>query len=183
MSRKAFKGDKKMRKVGFISTVVTTALLGSLVLASGASAAVPTRPTASQKAQLQYLVEEEKLARDVYTYFANNVTSQKFSNILKSEQTHMDAVAAVLKTYNFYNPAAVRAPGVFRDATLQKLYNDLIAKGSVSPAAAIGVGVAIEELDIKDLKKMLTSKMPADMKLMMENLLKASYNHLAAFQR
>jgi hypothetical protein len=43
--------------------------------------------------------------------------------------------------------------------------------------------VAIEELDIKDLKKMLTSKMPADMKLMMENLLKASYNHLAAFQR
>ena len=95
----------------------------------------------------------------------------------------MDAVAAVLKTYNFYNPAAVRAPGVFRDATLQKLYNDLIAKGSVSPAAAIGVGVSIEELDIKDLKKMLTSKMPADMKLMMENLLKASYNHLAAFQR
>lgn len=82
-----------------------------------------------------------------------------------------------------FNPTLTRAPGVFRDATLQKLYNDLTAQGSVGFTAAMGVGVAIEELDISDLAKMLKSPMPADMKLALDNLMKGSVNHLAAFSR
>ena len=94
---------------------VAMAVIAAVGFAPMANAA--TRPTTSQKLQLQYLVEEEKLARDVYMYFAANVTTQKFSNILKSEQMHMDAIATVLKTYNYFNPTLTRAPGVFRDAT------------------------------------------------------------------
>jgi hypothetical protein len=95
----------------------------------------------------------------------------------------MDNVAAVLKTYNFFNPTTTRAAGVFRDQELQALYNQLTAQGSASVADAFGVGVAIEKLDISDLEKMLkVTSMPADMRAMMELLLKASYNHLAAFQ-
>jgi hypothetical protein len=172
-----------MLKVKKTSALVTASLLAALALAPGASAATPTTLTTTQKAQLKYLIEEEKLARDVYTYLATNVTSQKFSNILKSEQTHMDAVAAILKTYKLANPTTSRKPGVFKNDELQKLYKDLIAQGKASPAAAIEVGVSIEELDISDLEKMLEKKWPADVKLMLENLLKASYNHLAAFQR
>ncbi len=173
-----------MLKQKKVSIAVVAALLGALAMAPGASAAVTSRPTTAQKLQLQYLVEEEKLARDVYAYLAANVTSQKFSNIVKSEQTHMDNVAAVLKTYNFFNPTTTRAAGVFRDQELQALYNQLTAQGSASVADAFGVGVAIEKLDISDLEKMLkVTSMPADMRAMMELLLKASYNHLAAFQR
>jgi len=152
-------------------------------VAPAEAATAPTRPTAAQKLQLQYLVEEEKLARDVYAYLAANVTSQKFSNITKSEQTHMDNISALLKKYNFFNPTLTRAPGVFRDAELQKLYNDLIAQGSVNLAAAMQVGVAIEELDIADLKKIMVTPAPADVKLAYDLLLKGSYNHLAAFSR
>ena len=169
-----------MRKSA-IAVLMTAGLLAGVAPAEAATA--PTRPTAAQKLQLQYLVEEEKLARDVYAYLAANVTSQKFSNITKSEQTHMDNISALLKKYNFFNPTTTRAPGVFRDAELQKLYNDLIAQGSVSIAAAMQVGVAIEELDIADLKKMMVSPAPADVKLAYDLLLKGSYNHLAAFSR
>ena len=169
-----------MRKSA-IAVVMAAGLLAGVAPAEAATA--PTRPTVAQKLQLQYLVEEEKLARDVYAYLAANVTSQKFSNITKSEQTHMDNISALLKKYNFFNPTTSRAPGVFRDAELQKLYNDLIAQGSVSVAAAMQVGIAIEELDIADLKKMMVSPAPADVKLAYDLLLKGSYNHLAAFSR
>ncbi|MBP6148085.1 MAG: DUF2202 domain-containing protein [Candidatus Planktophila sp.] len=169
-----------MRKSA-IAVVMAAGLIAGVAPAEAATA--PTRPTAAQKLQLQYLVEEEKLARDVYAYLAANVTSQKFSNITKSEQTHMDNISALLKKYNFFNPTLTRAPGVFRDAELQKLYNDLIAQGSVNLAAAMQVGVAIEELDIADLKKIMVTPAPADVKLAYDLLLKGSYNHLAAFSR
>ncbi len=164
-----------------MKTAVALAVLVAIGMAPMANAA--TRPTTAQKLQLQYIVEEEKLARDVYLYLAENVTSSKFANIARSEQSHMDQIAAILKTYNYFNPTTTRAPGVFRDKSLQALYNTLITQGSVDVAAAFQVGRDIENLDIKDLQVMLKSKMPADMKLALDNLLKGSYNHLAAFNR
>ncbi len=169
-----------MRKSLIATAVVATLITG---VTSASAVTIPTRPTLTQKAQLQYLVEEEKLARDVYNYFAANVTSQKFSNIARSEQTHMDNIAALLKSYNFYNPTTNRAPGVFRNTELQKLYNSLIEEGSASVAAAFGVGVKIEEMDISDLKKMETSAAPAAMQSAIALLIKGSQNHLAAFTR
>jgi hypothetical protein len=169
-----------MRSKRFTAAValVVIATFGMAPMANAA-----TRPTTAQKLQLQYIIEEEKLARDVYLYLAANVTSAKFANIARSEQTHMDQIAAVLKTYSYFNPTTTRAAGVFRDKSLQALYNTLIAQGSVDVAAAMQVGRDIENLDIKDLQVMLKSTMPADMKLALDNLLKGSFNHLAAFNR
>ena len=164
-----------------LTAIVAMAIIGAVGLAPMANAA--TRPTTAQKLQLQYLVEEEKLARDVYLYFATNVTSNKFANIARSEQTHMDLIGTVLKTYKYFNPTLTRAPGVFRDKTLQSLYTALTAKGSTDIWAAYQVGGDIENRDITDLQLMLKSTMPADMKLAVNNLLKASINHLAAFSR
>ena len=164
-----------------LRTIVALALIAGIGLAPSANAV--TKPTAAQKAQLQFIVEEEKLARDVYAYLAANVTTQKFSNITRSEQIHMDQIAAILKTNKFWNPTLTRAPGVFYNTSLQALYNKLIAQGSVDYTAAMGVGVAIEELDISDLAKMMGVAMPADMKLALDNLMRGSENHLAAFSR
>jgi hypothetical protein len=83
-----------MRKALTAGLVVAGLVTG---MAPSVAATTPTRPTTAQKVQLQYLVEEEKLARDVYAYLAANVTSQKFSNIVKSEQTHLDNISALLK--------------------------------------------------------------------------------------
>lgn len=160
--------------------------IGIAVVAALALSVAPAQAvtlTTAQKSQLKYLVEEEKLARDVYAYLASNVTSQKFSNILKSEQSHMDQVSALLKTYGVSNPTLTRAAGVFYNKDLQALYNSLTKEGKASTVAAFGVGVKIENIDIADLQKDLKAKTPADVTSVLNILLKGSQNHLAAFSR
>ena len=168
-----------MRNVKRIQAIIVVAALAAIGIAPSAGAA--TKPTTTQKLQLQYLVEEEKLARDVYLYLSANVTTQKFANIAKAEQVHMDQISLLLKTYAISNPTLTRKTGVFKDAKLQALYKSLTAQGATDFLAAMGVGVAIEKLDIADLQKYLKYSMPADMKLALDRLLSGSQNHLVAF--
>jgi hypothetical protein len=170
---------KRIPKTVAIALIATLNL--TLFSATAGNAAV--KLTTEQKKQLQYIVEEEKLARDVYNYIVANVTTQKFSNIVKSEQTHMDQVAALLKSYKVWNPTLNRKVGVFWNQELQALYNELIAQGSADALAAFEVGKLVEVTDIEDIEVMLEKAWPADIKLVLENLLKGSQNHLAAFSR
>jgi hypothetical protein len=147
------------------------------------NAAAATRLTTEQRKELKYLIEEEKLARDVYTYLAENVTTQKFVNIAKSEQTHINRVAELLVTYNIKNPTTGMAVGEFQDPYLQGLYDKLIAQGAAGVPAALEVGVTIEKLDIADIQDMLKLKYPADVNLVLNRLLAGSKNHLASFSR
>ena len=164
-----------------ISTAVAVALFGTLALAPGASAATPTYLTTTQKAQLKYLIEEEKVARDVYTYLSTKVTTRNFSNIARSEQTHMNYIATLLTKYKQVNPTTGKAAGVFVNKDIQALYNTLTAEGAAGLLQAYGVGVKVEEVDIASLKELLAKAMPADVKAALDLLLAASYNHLEAF--
>ena len=168
-----------LRNKKALSGVIAAALLGALAMAPGASAV--TTLTATQKSQLKFLVEEEKMARDVYIYLAANVTTMKFANISKSEQTHMDYVATVLKTYKIWNPTTNRKVGVFYNKEIQGLYNDLIKSGSVGALEAFAAGVTVETVDIASLEELLAKDSPADAKAMLTLLLNASQKHLAAF--
>ena len=126
--------------------------------------------------------EEEKLAKDVYNYFATLYTTRIFGNIANSENTHMEAVKYLLDLYELEDPAAVE-PGVFNNPELQQLYNDLTVQGAVSLEAALTVGGAIEEIDIIDLMELLEATTNPDLTLVYGNLLKGSKNHLRAFVR
>ena len=164
-----------------ISTAVAVALFGTLALAPGASAATPTYLTTTQKAQLKYLIEEEKLARDVYTYLAGKVTTRKFSNIARSEQTHMNYMATLLAKYKQVNPTTGKAAGVFVNKDIQVLYNTLTVEGAAGLLQAYGVGVKVEKVDIGTLKEILAKPMPVDVKAALDLMLAASYNHLEAY--
>jgi hypothetical protein len=177
----AFIGSMKMLVSKKTSAILTAALFAAIALAPGASAATPTTLTTTQKAQLKYLIEEEKLARDVYTYLAKNVTTQKFSNIARSEQTHMNYLAALLTKYKLTNPTTGKAAGVFVNKDIQALYKALTTEGKAGLVQAFGVGVKIEDVDIASLKQLLAKSMPADVKTALDLLLAASYNHLDAF--
>lgn len=166
-----------------VATATAIFLAATMAINAGSTSYGAVTLTTDQKKQLQYLFEEEKLARDVYNYLATTVTTQKFSNIARSEQTHLNYVASLMKTYKVYNPAATTKPGVFKDAELQKLYNELTASGSAGVLAAFNAGVAIEKLDISDLKEIMAMKFPADIQAMLTSLLNGSQNHLAAFTR
>lgn len=149
---------------------------------SSSSAASTNAATKTTAEILAYLIEEEKLAHDVYTVLAQKWGSNTFTNILESETTHQSQVAALLPLYGVTDPRSTQI-GVFTNPELQALYNKLIAQGSISVTEAYKVGVAIEELDIKDLKADMALVTDQKVLSVMQSLLDGSYNHLSAFQK
>lgn len=130
---------------------------------------------------LPFMREEEKLARDIYTFLYAKWGVNIFSNISSSEQTHTDAVLHLLTKYNIPDPAENKAPGEFANPVLQNLYTQLTAQGSAGLLNAFVTGATIEDLDIYDLKNALTKIDNQDISFVYESLMKGSRNHLRSF--
>lgn len=146
------------------------------------SASEETELTAAEIEGIQFMREEEKLARDVYLYLYEIYPLRPFLNISKSEQAHMDAIMYLIDTFGLEDPVGENPEGVFQNEELQELYNVLIEQGSVSREEALKVGALIEEVDIIDLQTELDSiAQNEEVIRVFSNLCKASGNHLRAF--
>jgi hypothetical protein len=155
----------------------------SVIEANLKSALVETSDlTDSELASLLKMKEEEKLARDVYTVLYQKWGSKIFSNISTAENNHLNAVILLLTNYGVTDVSTGKA-GVFEDIAVQTLYNDLVAKATVSIEEAYKTGALIEEMDIKDLIESLSTTTNGNVILLFDNLLKGSRNHLRAFNR
>jgi len=133
---------------------------------------------------LRYMVEEEKLAGNVYRAFAVLYPSiMPFKNIPRSEDTHFTALVSQAGLAGIdVSDLTSLAAGQFQNTTLQALYGNLIAQGNTSSFAALTVGKNIELLDIEDLLK-AQALVPTTSSLygVYGNLLNGSNNHLKAF--
>lgn len=168
--------------------------------------------TEEQAAGLVFMANEEKLAHDVYTAFAERYGVPIFSNIAESEAMHQQAVTVVLERYGLEDTAIGLPAGEFSDPMIASLYDTLIEQGSASLEEAIAVGVLIEETDIADLESRLADLVTSALELesstdelgtsasglesstdeletsapdvyeMYSHLLAASQNHLSAFE-
>jgi hypothetical protein len=136
----------------------------------------------TEKEGLLYMVEEEKLAGDVYQTLGNQWNLQVFENIGEAEMTHEAAVSVLIKRYGLQDPT-IDEVGKFSNSTLQVAYDDLIDKGMTSPKGALEVGAEIEEIDILDLQERIAQTDKLDLKLVYDNLMRGSRNHLRAFVR
>lgn len=134
-----------------------------------------------QKEGLIFMLEEEKVARDVYEHLYNTWGLRVFTNIAKAEQKHMNTIQLLANKYVLQIPAGLETRGVFINSDLQALYDQLIAKGNTSLVDALEVGVTVEEVDIADLEEIIEAGVPEDLKTAYENLLNGSYKHLDAF--
>lgn len=184
-------------------TTLLTALVLVPALALGACTDTPETTTATdtsvttetteapeaadpddRDALLQRLIEEEKVAHDLYTAFDENYGTQVFSNITRGEVGHQDAVLRVLDAAGTDDPRT-RVPGEFTDPELQELYDDLLARGLESETAAYQVGVDFETWDITELENDLAATPEDDTELreLLQFLIDGSQRHLAAFER
>ncbi len=134
----------------------------------------------AEKAALLYMVEEEKLAGDVYAYLYQVWGLPVFQNIQQSEIQHQQAVANLLDQYGIANPASAQA-GVFTNPDLQALYQNLITLGQQSLADALRVGGLIEETDIHDLQQRLTQVTNPAVQEVFTHLMNGSTHHLSSF--
>lgn len=162
------------------ATSASAPALPSSVPSPTPTAAAPE--TDDTTAALLYIIEEEKLAHDVYLTLGDLWGSSIFSNITESETTHQETLAPLLEARKITDPRSTEV-GVFTDPNLQTLYDELIARGSTGLAEAIQVGILIEEKDIVDLTEAIAAEDEADVISAYERLLAGSQNHLDAFQR
>jgi hypothetical protein len=139
--------------------------------------------TEAEKAGIIYIVEEEKVARDVYRHLAESWNAKIFSKIADSEQKHVDAVTKLFSSYNIEMPMTMDEQGIFTSEKLQAMYDELIEKGEQSLEEALKVGIEVEETDIEDLEALLDSNIEEDVEKVYSRILRGSYNHLRSFNR
>ncbi|MDX1331567.1 MAG: DUF2202 domain-containing protein [Robiginitalea sp.] len=128
---------------------------------------------------LYFMLEEEKLARDVYSYLGDLWEIPVFENIMQSEIQHVAAVETLLVAYGL--EYELLDPGTFNDQELQTLYDELTTAGTEDLEAALWVGASIEDLDIRDLQAFIDATDTEAIQSVFESLQCGSRNHLRAF--
>ncbi|MBK7539522.1 MAG: DUF2202 domain-containing protein [Myxococcales bacterium] len=166
-----------LRSAGLLLAALGIAACGASD--QGSAAPDASELSAEEKQGLAFLREEEKLARDVYA--ALDASDPSFANIKESEQRHFDAVGVLLTRYLLPDPAAGKAQGEFTDPALQRLHDQLVARGLESRLAALTVGVEIEELDLRDLQLAQDQVTHEDVAITYDNLARGSRNHLRTY--
>ncbi|MDN4476034.1 DUF2202 domain-containing protein [Demequina sp. SYSU T00192] len=143
--------------------------------------AVDGEATDADAASLAAMADEERMARDLYTELADAWDLRLLDAIAGAEDRHLDAVVRLAEAYGLEEPSAGAEAGVYADADLQDLYDELLAQGSESETAALGVGALVEETDIADLRDQdVDSDAIAGLYARLEH---ASGHHLTAFVR
>ena len=141
--------------------------------------------TETDAANIIYMRQEEKLARDVYITLNEIWDAPVFGNIIASEQRHMDALKNLIDLYNLEDPITDNTVGEFDNSEFADLYDYFVEKGTINNLFldALNVGVSIETLDVADLQEKLEQTTAINVKRVFSNLLAGSEKHLAAFQR
>ncbi len=164
-----------MRKQTIITIILAVFLLQGTLFAADLL-------TSAEEDGIMLMREEEKLARDVYIVLFETWHIETFDNISSSEEQHMSAVGKIIERYDLEDPIVNDEVGVFTDAHLQGLYEDLIEKGMRTVEDALEVGIMIEELDIADLEALMSEDLPDDIQRTYSRLLRGSERHLDSFE-
>jgi hypothetical protein len=170
------------------TTLLAMAVLGTPLAAMAGNqgqgrqaAAVESSLDATEITDLEYMREEEKLARDVYRTLYDLWGLPVFDNIAGSEQVHTTQVEDMMEKYGLTDPVVDDTTGVFVNQVLADLYQELITAGGMSSLKALYVGAAIEELDMVDLQHAIEATDNDDIRRLYENLMSGSRNHLRAY--
>lgn len=119
---------------------------------------------------LIYAIQDEYAARAEYDYIVTNFDITKpFSNIIKSEETHISLLVPLFETYGFTLPEDTSSEHLIPIENVQEAFD---------------TGVLAEILNISMYNTFLeTDDLPQDVYDVFVKLRDASENHLSAFQK
>lgn len=142
----------------------------------------PTKISARTAYELVYLVELEKLARDVYNYlYLHNKKLVKYKEIAISEQEHMNMVRVALKAKGIKDQSTKLKPGQYSFRTLSEYYNRFISHYDPKIPYSVGVEVEAEDMNTIDSVKIVVVEKDV---LKLLNTLEAQSNlHLKYFNK
>ena len=136
----------------------------------------------SEVESLLYMIEEEKMAHDIYVELYEQTGLIEFDKISESEQHHYDKLVSFAEKLDIDISSLSVEAGVFENDEIQTLYDTLMLEASLSTEAAIGVAISIEEADIADLGATIEMTETVILGQVYSHLLDSSMNHLSAFE-
>jgi hypothetical protein len=139
--------------------------------------------TEQEKADLLFMREEEKLARDIYLSAYERYGLQVFDHIAASEQMHMDLLLGLINTYGLTDPVGQHARGVYTNPQVQAMFDKFNSQVSASLVDALVAGASIEDVDLYDLKRVTGNTSKSDLLDVYDMLSCGSEHHLSAFAR
>ena len=117
---------------------------------------------------LTYAIQDEYAARAEYELILDDYgTVRPFSNILRAEETHIDALLPLFTEYGITAPSDTGADHAALPDSLTSAYQ---------------TGVNAEVTNIAMYELFLEQNLPADVRAVFKSLMHASENHLRAFQ-
>jgi hypothetical protein len=87
-----------MKTKTFLSSILVVLLVAPLWAKGPNGPSYTSGLTITEKDNILYLFEEEKLAHDIYVEMYNAYGAFIFNNISESEQRHMDSVTKLIST-------------------------------------------------------------------------------------
>ncbi|MGD1818256.1 MAG: DUF2202 domain-containing protein [Pleomorphochaeta sp.] len=119
---------------------------------------------------LKYALEDEKLALAEYAFIMDEFNvSRPFSNIIKAEQSHQNAILYLYDVYGFEIEEFDASEHVVLPNSLAEIYD-------------VGVEAEIANIAMYD-KFLATEDLPDDVRRVFEALKNGSISHLQAFER
>jgi len=176
---------KTIPRILLLSLAVVLAFVGIGAITTPVSAQTDSAETLSEaeRSTLLHMAAEEKLAHDVYLALYEKWGLAAFQRIARSETRHFDRMFQLLGDYGINSNLDQLGAGEYGDPQFDQLYDDLVAKGSLSEEEALKVGGYIEERDILDLEKAIDESTHADVQRAYRRLLQGSSMHLHTFVR
>jgi hypothetical protein len=145
------------------------------------AAADPTPLVLGPEAQaaLRFQIDEERMARELYTAFGTKWGLQPFKMIPQSEARHEAVLRQLAVRAGVTAPVATA--GLFETGEVQLRFDALLALGLESADSALRAAAFIEEQDIADLDTLIAATDSPALKEAATALRNASANHLRAF--
>ena len=117
---------------------------------------------------LSYAIQDEYLARAEYDWITTTFGSARpFTNIMRAEETHIEALQPLFTAYGITAPADEGA-------------SRAVAVGSLTEAYQAGVNAEVNNIAMYET--FLDQNLPDNIRAVFESLMHASENHLRAFQ-
>ncbi|MBS3787214.1 DUF2202 domain-containing protein [Candidatus Bipolaricaulota bacterium] len=165
-----------------VSTTLLTLVIGMLVVGGpvtliqaatenpyGAQNLSPDQESYTLEEMLTYAVQDEYKARAEYELIIEEMDGGRpFTNIIKSEETHISLLEPLFKTHGIELPK-------------DKAAEYVALPDIIDEALEIGVQAEIKNIDMYD--RFLSQNLPEDVENVFERLKNSSQNHLEAFKR
>lgn len=142
----------------------------------------PVTLSEAARAALQFQLDEERMAGELYLALEAKHAAQPFRDIPRAEARHRALLENLAARAGLKTPAAPE-PGRFAPAAIQSRHDTLLARGQASLVEALKVGAFVEEQNIADLRALAVTTDEPEFKAALAALERGSQHHLQAFVR